>query len=315
MSVAAHLISSHLPTIKQLQCFLAVAHELNFRRAAERLSMTQPPLTRQIQRLEDLLGQTLFSRTTHEVTLTESGRALVAKAEAILSALCALKQEAQPAAARLRIGLTRTLNFELIAPLNEQLAGFHARDEMEMPSLTSAQLLQSLAKNSLDLILTGEKGPEAEQAVYYAWVYREPLLVAMPSAHPASQAEKVSLEALADLPLFWFARSANPQFYDKCERYFATLSVTLSRVKEPDDSLLMLSHIARGKGFALMPQSKCTFNQAGLCYRPLTENAAQQLAIDVYAAIRADESNEAVLRALKVLTQPAEGEASARPRR
>jgi len=314
MSVAAHLISSHLPTIKQLQCFLAVAHELNFRRAAERLSMTQPPLTRQIQSLEDLLGQTLFSRTTHEVTLTESGRALFAKAEAILSALCALKQEAQPAAARLRIGLTRTLNFELIAPLNEQLAGFHARDEMEMPSLTSAQLLQSLAKNSLDLILTGEKGPEAEQAVYYAWVYREPLLVAMPSAHPASQAEKVSLEALADLPLFWFARSANPQFYDKCERYFATLSVTLSRVKEPDDSLLMLSHIARGKGFALMPQSKCTFNQAGLCYRPLTENAAQQLAIDVYAAIRADESNEAVLRALKVLTQPAEGEASARPR-
>ncbi|WHQ76899.1 LysR family transcriptional regulator [Pantoea sp. Lij88] len=315
MSVAAHLISSHLPTIKQLQCFLAVAHELNFRRAAERLSMTQPPLTRQIQSLEDLLGQTLFSRTTHEVTLTESGRALVAKAEAILSALCALKQEAQPAAARLRIGLTRTLNFELIAPLNEQLAGFHARDEMEMPSLTSAQLLQSLAKNSLDLILTGEKGPEAEQAVYYAWVYREPLLVAMPSAHPASQAEKVSLEALADLPLFWFARSANPQFYDKCERYFATLSVTLSRVKEPDDSMLMLSHIARGKGFALMPQSKCTFNQAGLCYRPLTENAAQQLAINVYAAVRADESNEAVLRALKVLTQPAEGEASARPRR
>lgn len=103
MSVVAHLISSHLPTIKQLQCFLAVAHELNFRRAAERLSMTQPPLTRQIQSLEDLLGQSLFSRTTHEVTLTESGRALVAKAEAILTALSALKQDAQPAAARLRI--------------------------------------------------------------------------------------------------------------------------------------------------------------------------------------------------------------------
>lgn len=305
MSVAAHLISSHLPTIKQLQCFLAVAHELNFRRAAERLSMTQPPLTRQIQSLEDLLGQLLFSRTTHEVTLTESGRALIAKAEAILSALSALKQEAQPAA-RLRIGLTRTLNFELIAPLNKQLAGFHARDEMEMPSLTSAQLLQSLAKNSLDLILTGEKGPDAEKAVQYAWVYREPLLVAMPSAHPASLAEKVSLEALADLPLFWFARSANPQFYDKCEHYFAMLSVTLKRVREPEDSLLMLSHIARGKGFALMPKSKCTFNQAGLCYRPLTEGAAQQLAIDVYAAIRADENNEAVLDALRALSQSAE---------
>ena len=305
MSVAAHLISSHLPTIRQLQCFLAVAHELNFRRAAERLNMTQPPLTRQIQSLENLLGQSLFSRTTHAVTLTESGRALVAKAEAILTALSALKQAAQPAAAQLRIGLTRTLNFELIAPLNKQLASFLARDEMEMPSLTSAQLLQSLAKNNLDLILTGEKGPEAEEVVRYAWVYREPLLVAIPSTHPASLRQKVSLDMLADLPLFWFARSANPQFYDKCERYFATLSVTLKRLREPDDSLLMLSHIARGKGFALMPQSKCTFNQAGLCYRPLTEGAAQQLAIDVYAAIRADEKNAAVLDALHALSQPA----------
>lgn len=305
MSVAAHLISSHLPTIRQLQCFLAVAHELNFRRAAERLNMTQPPLTRQIQSLENLLGQSLFSRTTHAVILTESGRALVAKAEAILTALSALKQAAQPAAAQLRIGLTRTLNFELIAPLNKQLASFLARDEMEMPSLTSAQLLQSLAKNNLDLILTGEKGPAAEEVIWYAWVYREPLLVAIPSTHPASLRQNVSLDMLADLPLFWFARSANPQFYDKCERYFATLHVTLKRLREPDDSLLMLSHIARGKGFALMPQSKCTFNQAGLCYRPLTEGAAQQLAIDVYAAIRADEKNAAVLDALHALSQPA----------
>lgn len=88
MSADAHLTGSHLPTIRQLQCFLAVAQELNFRRAAERLSMTQPPLTRQIQRLEDLLGQTLFDRNTHDVTLTRAGQALVAKAEAIL---CALK--------------------------------------------------------------------------------------------------------------------------------------------------------------------------------------------------------------------------------
>jgi len=73
----------------------------------------------------------------------------------------------------------------------------------------------------------------------------------------------------------------------------------------------MLSHIARGKGFALMPQSKCTFNQAGLCYRPLTEDAAQPLAIDVYAAIRADEKNEAVLNALRELSHPGDAIKSA----
>ncbi|MGK3142095.1 LysR family transcriptional regulator [Pantoea sp. C2G6] len=303
MSTTADLISHHLPSVRQLQCFLAVAHELNFRRAADRLSMTQPPLTRQIQSLEELLGQPLFVRSTHAVTLTDSGQALVAKAESILSALSALKQEAQPSETRLRIGLTRTLNFELIAPLCQQLTRLKARDEIEMPSLTSAQLLQSLAKQSLDLILTGEKGAEPQNGFRYQRVCREPLLVALPSHHPAARQRQVSLEALADLPLFWFARSANPLFYDKCERYFTRLSVALKRVKEPEDSLLMLSHIARGKGFALMPRSKCTFTQPDLCYRPLTPQAAQQLHIDVYAVIRGDEQRQRVLAAQRLLCQ------------
>lgn len=302
MSADAHLTGSHLPTIRQLQCFLAVAQELNFRRAAERLSMTQPPLTRQIQRLEDLLGQTLFDRNTHDVTLTRAGQALVAKAEAILCALSALKQAARPAASRVRIGLTRTLNVERIAPLGQQLAELHARDEIEMPSQTSPQLLQSLARQSLDLVITGEKGAETRETLRYVWLCREPLLAAIPAAHPASQQAQVSLAMLADLPLFWFTRSANPLFYDKCERYFSTLNLTLTRVREPDDSLLMLSHIARGKGFALLPQSKCTFHQSGLCYRPLTDAAAGSLAIDLYAAVRADEKRDAVLAALQHLS-------------
>ncbi|WP_313655586.1 LysR family transcriptional regulator [Pantoea sp.] len=301
MSVAMHLISSHLPAIKQLQCFLAVAHELNFRRAAERLNMTQPPLTRQIQSLEALLGQTLFDRNTHDVTLTRAGQALVAKAEAILSALIELKQAAQPAVSRVRIGLTRTLNIERIAPLSQQLAALHARDEIEMPTQTSVQLLQSLARNSLDLVITGEKGAETRD-LRYVWLCREPLLAAIPATHAASQQTQVSLAMLADLPLFWFSRSANPPFYDKCERYFSTLNLTLKRIREPDDSLLMLSHIARGRGFALLPQSTCTFNQAGLCYRPLTAGAADSLAIDLYAVIRADEKNTAVLTALQHLS-------------
>lgn len=91
MAIAGHLISNHLPSVKQLQCFLAVAHELNFRRAAERLRMTQPPLTRHIKCLEGVLNQQLFSRSTHDVSLTEAGQALVIRAEKILLELNELK--------------------------------------------------------------------------------------------------------------------------------------------------------------------------------------------------------------------------------
>lgn len=303
MATAGHLISNNLPSVKQLQCFLAVAHELNFRRAAERLRMTQPPLTRQIKCLEAVLDRQLFSRSTHDVSLTEAGRAMIVKAEAILKELSELKTGSLSMEKTLRIGLTRTLNFDLIKPVNKQLSKLDAGDDVETPNLTSAQLLQCLSKNTLDLVLTGEKSTGHEDMIQYRWICREPLLMAMPAMHPASIKEKVSLEDVSDLPLFWFARSANPSFYDKCGSYFDLLKYPLKKVKEPDDSLVMLTHIARGKGFALMPQSKCTFNQEGLCYRELVDQESQKLNIDIYAATRLNEKREAVLNAQDVLSK------------
>lgn len=301
MAIAENLISNNLPSVKQLQCFLAVAHELNFRRAAERLRMTQPPLTRQIKCLEAVLEIQLFSRSTHEVSLTEAGRELVIRAEKLLQELSEMKMVAPSSKKILRIGLTRTLNFELIESINEQLNKLDVSNDVETPNLTSAQLLHCLSKNTLDLVLTGEKGTGHENIVQFRWVYREPLLMAMPAMHPASLKEKVSLEDTCDLPLFWFARSANPAFYDKCESYFDRLRFPLKRVKEPDDSLVMLTHIARGKGVALMPQSKCTFNQEGLCYRELTDHESSKLNIDVYAATRLNEKRENILNAQDAL--------------
>jgi len=299
MTSATHLIGTTLPSVKQLQCFLAVAHELNFRRAAERLSMTQPPLTRQIKSLEAVLNQSLFLRSTHEVSLPEAGRSLVPRAEEILLALAGLKVEPSPADARVHIGLTRTLNFDRIASLKQSLAHLRVGEDIETPNLNSAQLLQCLTKNTLDLVISGEQGVAQAENIEYRWLCREPLLLALPAAHPASAEETVSLESVSDLPLFWFARSANPAFYDKCEKHFSRLETAIKRVKEPDDSLVMLTHIARGKGFALMPQSKCIFTQDGLCYRPLRSADAQQLHIDVYVAIRRGEMRQSVLAARK----------------
>lgn len=301
MATAGHLISNNLPSVKQLQCFLAVAHELNFRRASERLRMTQPPLTRQIKCLEGVLEQQLFSRSTHEVSLTAAGQDLVIKAEKILLEINALKTGSLTSGGRIRIGLTRTLNFEFIDAVSRQLIELDTRDDVETPNLTSAQLLQCLSKNTLDLVLTGEKGTGYEDTVQYRWVCCEPLLMAMPAKHPASLKEKVSIKDVCDLPLFWFSRSANPSFYDKCELFFEQLSIPLKRVKEPDDSLVMLTHIARGKGFALMPQSKCTFNQEGLCYRELKDDESHKLNIDIYAVTRINEKREAVLDARDVM--------------
>lgn len=295
-------INNKLPSIKQLQCFLVVAQELNFRRAAERLRMTQPPLTRQIKLLEEMLGCALFIRNTHEVRLTEAGRKLVPKATQLINELTHCVDEMNTEQSRLRMGLTRTLSFDNIPQVSDRINQFLSHKEIDIQNLTSIQLLQLLSKGQMDMVIIGEKSLHSEQDFSFHWIYREPLLLVMPSSHPASLQDKVALADIADLPLFWFPRHANPLYYDKCEAYFRHLSFTLERVKEPDDSLVLLSSIARGKGMTLMPQSMCTFHQQGLCYRTLTDDAAQSLNIDVYVATRKNDTREWVINGVQLLT-------------
>lgn len=295
-------INNKLPSIKQLQCFLVVAQELNFRRAAERLRMTQPPLTRQIKLLEEMLGCALFIRNTHEVRLTEAGRKLVPKATQLINELTHCVDEMNTEQSRLRMGLTRTLSFDNIPQVSDRINQFFSHKEIDIQNLTSIQLLQLLSKGQMDMVIIGEKSLHSEQDFSFHWIYREPLLLVMPSSHPASLQDKVALADIADLPLFWFPRHANPLYYDKCEAYFRHLSFTLERVKEPDDSLVLLSSIARGKGMTLMPQSMCTFHQQGLCYRTLTDDAAQSLNIDVYVATRKNDTREWVINGIQLLT-------------
>lgn len=295
-------INNKLPSIKQLQCFLVVAQELNFRRAAERLRMTQPPLTRQIKLLEEMLGCALFIRNTHEVRLTEAGRKLVPKATQLINELTHCVDEMNTEQSRLRMGLTRTLSFDNIPQVSDRINQFFSHKEIDIQNLTSIQLLQLLSKGQMDMVIIGEKSLHSEQDFSFHWIYREPLLLVMPSSHPASLQDKVALADIADLPLFWFPRHANSLYYDKCEAYFRHLSFTLERVKEPDDSLVLLSSIARGKGMTLMPQSMCTFHQQGLCYRTLTDDAAQSLNIDVYVATRKNDTREWVINGIQLLT-------------
>ncbi|WP_062746942.1 LysR family transcriptional regulator [Erwinia persicina] len=296
-------INSKLPSIKQLQCFLVVAQELNFRRAAERLRMTQPPLTRQIKSLEDALGRELFTRNTHEVRLTEAGALLVDKATHLINEFTKFVREMNKESSHLRIGLTRTLSFDNIPSVNDKIKKLMCAEEIEIQNQTSSQLLQSLSKGQMDMVIIGEKSLHSDQDFSFHWIYREPLLLAMPSSHPASLKEKVALADIADLPLFWFPRHANPVYYDKCEAYFQRLPLALRRIKEPDDSLVLLASIARGKGMTLMPQSMCTFNQQGLCYRALDDDAQSSLNIDVYVATRKHERRQPVINGVEALTE------------
>ncbi|OON41722.1 hypothetical protein BTJ39_00705 [Izhakiella australiensis] len=284
-----------MPSVKQLQCFCAVVEELNFRRAAERLNMSQPPLTRQIQLLEALLGCPLFYRDTRQVSLTAAGKMLAGRAADLLLQLSALRDELSVAAQSVRIGVTRTLDFSQIAPVSSVLEEKKDAVEVNAHQFSSRQLLARMAQGELDLALIGEKPAVCPPGLRFLPIWREPLMLALPSAHGASLQPTVSLTDVADLTLFWFARSDNPAYYDKCEGVFSQLATPLKRQPEPADTLMMLSAIAQGNNMALIPQSLCKMTRDGLCYRTLDETSSALLNIDIWLVMQPDERRLPVL--------------------
>ncbi|WP_164557818.1 LysR family transcriptional regulator [Massilia atriviolacea] len=301
------LLSRHLPSTRTLQCFLAVAQELNFRRAAELMHMSQPPLSRQIRSLEEMLRVRLIERDTQRVSLTEAGEAFRQEAQAILLALDAAVATAKArfhdgkaAAAPLRIGLTSVINPSLMPSLHALVTDPAWTGGRALERAWSRQLVERVRAGELDLAIVGDiAAPGADLALEP--LAHEAMIVALPAHHPAAAGEEVDLAALGELPLFWFARADNPAFYDKCERGFRRLGYAPPRRPEPKDFTLLLAAVAAGEGVALCPQSMRATSRIGVAYRALPPAVSRLLSIEVQVVARAQETRGAVLDKLAQL--------------
>ncbi|HEX8609716.1 MAG TPA: LysR family transcriptional regulator [Telluria sp.] len=295
------LLSKHLPSTRTLQCFLAVAQELNFRRAAELMNMSQPPLSRQIKGLEDMLRVRLIERDTQRVSLTEAGVAFKEEAFAILLALDAAAggvkarfQDGDGGGDTVRVGLTSVINHSLMPALHALVTDPAFTGARALERAWSRQLVERVRGGELDLAIVGDiAAPGADLAV--GPLGCEPMIVVLPADHPAAQKDEVDLADLGELPLFWFSRNDNPAFYDKCERGFRRLGYAPPRRPEPKDFTLLLAAVAAGEGVALCPQSMQATSRIGVAYRALAPATARLLSIEVQVVARAHETRVAVL--------------------
>lgn len=301
--------SNHLPSLKALQCFVAVAEELNFRRAADRLNMTQPPLSRQIQGLEDQLRVRLLRRDTHQVSLTPAGEAFHRDVHAVLKALDAavgaVQQfvEDEPAAGGApRIGLTSVVDFSLMPHLDSLLSDPRFASGQALERAYSRQLVERVCRGRLDMAIVGDIAAPTEDLSVQALV-RESMLVALPANHPAAGQDRLRLRDLGDTPLFWFPRADNPAFYDKCERVFRAQGYAPPRRLEPSDFTRLLAGVAAGDGLAFCPASMRAASRIGVVYRALDEALEQLLGIQLQLVWRAAEARPAVLERIEMIRQ------------
>ncbi|MGK5014075.1 LysR family transcriptional regulator [Janthinobacterium sp. HLS12-2] len=280
-----------------LTLFCAVARCLNFRQAAEQLHMTQPPLSRAIRLLEDRLGTRLFERDTQGVALTPAGRTLLPQALHILDLLdiaqTSLRQDSAPA--RLRLGLTSSVEAGLFRPLLAALGKQLGTMRLELTAAPSPRLVAAVRKGQLDAALLALPSATFELAVQP--LARQPMMLALPAGHRLAKKRKVSLDDIAAESIYWFERARQPAFFDHCQEIFRRHGFAPAFVREAVDHHVLLSDVAAGKGMALLADSFRALRLAGVAYRQLVEG--EELAAGIGLAWR----QEHVHAALPLLRQ------------
>jgi DNA-binding transcriptional LysR family regulator len=269
-----------------LTLFVAVARNLSFRRAAEALHLSQPPLSRGIRELEERLGVRLFERDTRSVTLTPAGRMLLPKAERILALLgqaeTALRAEAQPT--RLRVGLTTAVEASSFDALLARLAVARPAATLEPVADSSPRLVRAVEAGRLDAAFIAL--PTQTRDLALCNVGTQAMMVALCTTHPLARRRSIGLKDLEGHALFRFERARQPAFFDFLQSALARAGVTTDAVPEPPDHPRLLSEVAAGRALALLPASFRSIRRIGVGYRPLAEGRDLAIGLGLVATMR-----------------------------
>ncbi|MDM8357440.1 LysR family transcriptional regulator [Pandoraea communis] len=269
--------------LRQFRYFVAVAEERHFGRAAQRLSMTQPPLSQQIRALEASLGAPLFVRTNRSVELTAVGRQLLPEVRRILADADALPALAQGLAhgevGTLSLGFVSTADYGILPPLLREFGERYPRVRLQLLEATSDVQVEALMDGRIDAGLFIPPVPARyANELSYLPIVREPLMLALPAARDdvaadAPPGEPVSLADFADEPLVIFPRRVAPAFYDIIMGCYAALGLTPRVGQEAIQMQTIVSLVSAGMGVALVPQSLCHLRRTGVTYRALRETS------------------------------------------
>ena len=278
------------PDWRLLRYFSIIAEEASMRRAAERLFMTQPPLSRHMKRLEEMLGVTLFTRHSKGLTLTSQGQAVLRIVRPVLQAqdaagksLLALGQRTAKAGAPLAIGLSTAFEQGVFASFVRHMqAQWHG--PVQFVRHSSPQLARAVRQGRLDAALVALP-LDAPGLRVSPLPYAEPLLAALPESWAVAWAEankkqnrqRMRLQDMNGRGLFWFRREANPAFFDHMRGLFAHVGFAPEYIEEPEEYDVLLARIAQAEGMGLLPRSFSAIGRQGVVFQPLEEASLLQM--------------------------------------
>jgi DNA-binding transcriptional LysR family regulator len=262
--------------MKQLRYFVMVAEELSFSRAAEKLNMSQPPLSLHIKLLEEELGVQLLNRTRREVKLTDAGAVFLRESRLLLgqmrTAVGAAVRAAQSDAGVLRLGVATSALFNVLPRFLAMIKAAYPGVEVSVADMQSHDQVSAVTHGQMDIGIVHVR-PDRSKLMRVP-ILREPLAVVLPLGHRLATGD-FALSELAEEPMVALARESGPAVFDAivASCYEAGFSPSFKHTAR--NPLTIFQMVRLGFGVALVPRAYASSAYPGVCFRELAGTAGQ----------------------------------------
>ncbi|EMC3958244.1 TPA: LysR family transcriptional regulator [Pseudomonas aeruginosa] len=293
--------------LRHLRYFIAVAEELHFGRAAERLGISQPPLSQQIQALEEEIGARLFERTNRRVDLTDAGRLFLDESRQVLAqvdkAVLLARRAHLGELGELKIGFTSSAPFTSTIPSSiHAFRKAYPDVHLDLQEMSSRQVLKALLEESLQV---GVIRPLAlPDAVHWVELFREPLVAVLRADHPlaAGSEDGLAIAALAEEPFVFFPRSYGTGLYDQVIALTRQAGFSPRIAQEASEAMTIIGLVSAGLGVSILPASFRRTRVDGVVYRTLSDPEATTA---VWLVRRQNEGSPLALSFIDLVTREA----------
>lgn len=277
--------------LRHLQYFVAVGEALSFTKAAAKLRVAQPALSRQVQDLEDEIGVDLFKRSRHGITVTAEGKLFLAEARDLLKRAEAAVEKVRALArgqqGELHIGYAAAPTVELLTPALAAFQKAFPRINVVLHDLSRNEVIEGLLNGVLELAVTPHAASLRVEGIEFETLQRHPFYIALPPGHRLSRLKTITLERAAAEPLVGLRRNDNPSYYQAIERMFGPLGIKPRVAVECDTLSSLITAIETGRGIGLAIPAFKHMSGKRLLFRPLV-GTNEVLSIGIVRATSGD---------------------------
>ena len=261
--------------LRHIRYFIAVAEELNFTRAAERLRTAQPSLSQQIRDLEEEVGTPLLERTKRRVALTPAGRAFLDEARLVMAqtqrAVTMARRAAQPEPTRLAIGFLPSAEVKIFPSVLSGIRAQYPDIQVELRHMTTGEQRAALENGRIDVAFM--RLPVDEVTLIRDVVLLEKIVVVLPENHELADLREIPLDMLAPFPYLRVAPSHAGNLLEITEAHCRAMEVQLRPIQDVENVLTLLTLIGMGIGFGLLPDYAEHLVFKNVTTRPLAGSA------------------------------------------